>query len=29
MLALRGMDLITALPEELNDVQRIGPVMIP
>lgn len=29
MLALQGMDLIKALPEELNDVQRIGLVMIP
>lgn len=29
MLALRAMDLITALPEELNDVQRSGPAMIP
>ena len=24
-----GMDLIKALPEELNDVQRSGPAMIP
>lgn len=29
MLALWGMDLIKALPEELNDVQRIGTAMIP
>lgn len=29
MLALRAMDLIKALSEELNDVQRIGPEMIP
>lgn len=29
MLALRAMDLIKALPEELNDVQRIGLAMIP